>query len=192
MPQFFGVIDRKRDHKTGIEKISSEYPAWTFHQQLENAREELTQKERALATGSVDRESETEYRILIEREKAQLDAIEESRPNLSDADKDVCAKAYKDLTNGISASMPTLNDMHRNLVNAHEENRRNSKPCIKVSLKTAELAEKNGIKVTSNCEMSRKDASRLAKIIGHAIGEQTNMEYFRKEGWSSAGRPRVK
>jgi len=182
--EFFGAIDRNKDGK-----ITSEYPAYTFPQQIDNAREELAQKSRALQSGSVDRDSEGEYRILIEREEKRLQDIEKSRPILTDAEKDTCAKSYKDLTKGIKDSMPTHNDIHRNFVDAHEENRRNSNPCIKVAEKTAEIAEANGIRVTSDCEMSRKDASKMAKIIGHMIDENTNMERLRRDGYSSAGRP---
>ena len=189
---FFGAVDRKIDPTTGKEKISSEYPAYTFPQQIENAREDIAQKKRALQTGAVDRESEGEYRLIIEREEKRLDDIERSRPKLSDSDKDNLASAYKDLTKGIAGTMPTYYDIHRNFVNAHEEHRRNSNPCIKVNGKTAELAEHNGIKVSKDGEMSRKEASRLAKIIGHNIGENTNMERLRKEGFSAGkpGRPR--
>ena len=187
---FYGAVDRKRDKETGENKISSEYPAWTFPQQIENAKEDLAQKERALQTGSVDRGSEGEYRLLIEREKKQLEAIEASRPKLNDVEMDTCDKAYKDISKGVGESMPTLKDMHRNFIDAHEENRRNQNPCIKVSGKTAEIAEQNGIRVTKDCEMSRKDAWKLGKILGHILGKPTNMERLRKEGYSGVGRPR--
>jgi len=41
--KFFGDIDRSKDGK----RITSEYPAYTFPQQIENAKEELAQKSRA-------------------------------------------------------------------------------------------------------------------------------------------------
>ena len=181
--EFFGAIDRTRDGK-----ISSEYPAWTFPRQIEMAREQITIKTNALESGSVDRYSEGEYRIIIDREVERLDNIEKSRPTLTNVEKDSCAKAYKDLTAGIQGTMPTYSDMHRNFIDAHEEHRKNSTPCIKVSGKTAELAESNGIRVSGSGEMRRKDASKLAKIIGHAIGENTNMERLRKEGYTGSPR----
>lgn len=176
--QFFGAIDRTKDGK-----ISSEYPAFTFPRQLDNAREEIGMKTRLLQSGSVDPASEGEYRAKLEREQERLDSIEKSTPNLNDVEKDLCAKAYKDLTDGVKGTMPSHSDIHRNFVDAHEEHRRNSTACIKVAGKTAELAEQNGIRVSDGGEMSRKDASRLAKIIGHVIGKNTNMERLRKEGF---------
>jgi len=184
--EFFGAIDKSKDGT----KITSEYPAYTFPQQIENAKEGLAQKTRALQSGSVDRESEGEYRFLIEREELQLQEIEKSRPVLSDVQLDLCALCYKDLSKGIKDSMPTLYDIQRNFVDAHEENRRNSKPCIEVNAKTAGLAHGNGIRVSEGRKMSRKDASKLWKIIGHVIGQNTNVERLRKEGFSKAGRPR--
>lgn len=187
---FYGAVDRKRDKETGENKISSEYPAWTFPQQVENLKEDLAQKKRALQTGSVDRGSEGEYRLLIEREEKQLEAIEASKPKLTDVEMDMCDTAYKNIEKGVQDSLPTLKDMHRNFIDAHEENRLNQNPCIKVSDKTAEIASNNGIRVTKDCEMSRKDAWKLGKILGHILGKNTNMERLRKEGYSYAGRPR--
>jgi hypothetical protein len=175
--QFFTAIDRNKDGK-----IKSDYPAWTFPQQIENAKEEIGMKERALQSGSVDRESEGEYKLLLERESKRLEAIENSRPKLDAIQIDLCDKVYKDLKKGIQDSMPSYSDIHMNFVDGHEEHRRNSKPCIKVTGKTAELAQNNSIRVSDKGEMSRKDASKLYKIIGHAIGKDTNVERLRKIG----------
>ena len=185
MIQLFGGIDRAKDGK-----ITSEYPAYTFPQQIDNLKEEIGMKSRLLQSGSVDRESEGEYRILLDRDAKRLEEIENSKPKLTEVEKDICAKSYDDLSKGIKENMPTHNDIYRNFVNAHEENRKNSNPCIKVSGKTAEIADANGIRVTSGGEMSRKDASKLYKILGHITNQNTNVERLRKEGFSNAGRPR--
>jgi len=189
MPQFFGKIDRTKNGK-----VSSAYPAWYFDNQIEILEESIAKKKHALKGGFVARESEGEYRITIDREQKRLDDIIEGRPKLSDAEKDKCAKAYKHMTQEISRSMYTRSDMMRNFVDAHEENRNNTRPVIKASSDFAEMAEENGIRVTDNGMMARKDVEKLCKIIGRAIGENTNMERLRKDGnfpgMRGPGRPR--
>ena len=189
MPEFFGVVDRTKEGK-----ISSEYPAWYFDRQVEIAEESIATKERSLKGGFVPRESEGEYRIAIDQEKKKLEQITSSIPKLSEVEKDKCAKAYKNMTNAISSSMYTRSDMMKNLVDAHDEHRLNSRPCIKASAEAAEIAIENGIEVADNGLMARKDAEKLCKIIGRAIGENTNMERLRKDGnyygGGNPGRPR--
>lgn len=179
MPEFFGKVDRTKEGK-----ISSEYPAWYFDRQTELLQESIDQKERALKGGHVPRESEGEYQIIIDREKKRLAEIIDSRPKLSGTDLDKCAKAYKSTIKEISNSMYTRSDSMRGFVDPHDEHKLNSTPCIKVTDVTAEIALQNGIRITDNGHMARKDAERLCKIIGRAIGENTNMERLRKDGKS--------
>lgn len=179
MKSFFGEIDRNKDGK-----VASEYPAWTFPRQIENAKEEIDKKQRALDGGFVDRESEGEYKMAIERETERLTAIENSRPSLDKSEIDLCSKVYKSLVAGIGKTMPTRNDMHHNLIDAHDENRLNTSPSISVSADAAKMAQENEIRISDSGNMSRNDASRLAKILGHILGENTNMERLRRMGSS--------
>ena len=177
MPKFFGKIDRTKDGK-----ISSTYPAWYFDRQIETLEEGIAQKKRTLEGGFVERGNEGEYRINIEKEEKRLHDIIEGKPNLSAVEKDKCAKAYDHMAKEISSSMYNRSDMMKGFVDAHEEYRNNSKPCIKATNDFAEMAVENGIKVQDNGLMARKDVEKLCKIIGRAIGKSTNMERLRKDG----------
>ena len=179
--QFFGAVDRKIDLRTGESKITSEYPAWTMPRQIEIMEEGIAQKKRAMDMGFVDRANTGEHQVIIEREEQRLKEIKESKPKLTDQEKDVCAKVYKEVTGDIQKTMPYYYDMQKGHVDAHEQHRINSQPNIKMSDKACEIAKANGIKVSSNGMVSRNAASKLAKLIGHAIGENTNMERLRKD-----------
>lgn len=174
--QFFGKIDR---HKvTG--KITSEYPAWTFSRPIEDLKESISRKERELEQGTIPPDKIMEVREEIKKEIQRLNDIEDSKPKLTDKQIDETSKIYKGLNVAIAPSLFTHDEIRKKIADPFEENNRNTKPCIKVSKETIELAEANEIKVTDGM-MTRNGAERLRKIVGKLLGENTNQEYLRKE-----------
>ena len=105
-----------------------------------------------------------------------MDKISSSRPKLKGKDKDDIAKGYKELGGQIAESMFTLSDMKRGTASAHEEARRMVKPIISVDPK---LAASCGVN-TKDGMVSRNDASKIYKIMGKLIGDNTNIEVLRK------------
>lgn len=174
--KFFGSIDLKADGITP----ASQVPAWMMELQCDLMQEAIDQKQRALDSGSVERENEGEYRVLIERETKRLREIKESRPVFNDSQKDQCAKAYKELRTGIRDALPSRDDEKFGHVRPHEEYKRNVKGCIKITAGTIEIAQANGIRVDDKQQISRNDATRLQSFIGAAIGEDGNVERLRK------------
>ena len=169
--EFFGEIDKNRSGK-----ISSQYPAWYFDSQIEELSESIARKERSIKRGDMP-SSEIGYAVSeLDKERKKLDKISSSRPKIKGKDKDDMAKVYKEIGGQIAESMFTLSDMKRGTASAHEEARRMVKPIISVDPK---LAEACGVKTTDG-KVSRNDASKMYKIMGKLIGDNTNVEALRK------------
>jgi hypothetical protein len=176
--RFFGAADRQGKTETGV--IRSEYPAWYHTQRIEDLEERINRARRELERG-VSTPNIAELRAQVERDEQILSTILESKPVLSDKDKDKLAKIYKELGDQISDSMFTYTDMMKGLANAHEEYRRNSKPCINADGMVQVLRE-CGVNIEPGQKMvTRNQATRAWKIIGGALGEQTNVEGLRKD-----------
>ena len=169
--EFYGKADRDRDGN-----ISSTLPSWYFDTKIDTMKENIQRKESALERGDVPSDYVYQTREDLKRDKERLDSIESSRPRPNDVQSDYLGKNYKDMKSAISESMFTREDMQRGFADAHEEARRMVKPCIKVD---PELARKCGIS-TSDGMVSRNDASKILKIVGKSIGEETNIERFRR------------
>ena len=169
--EFFSKVDKDKDGNVG-----SPFPAWYFDSKVDSMKETIQQRERALERGDIPPDYIYQTREDLKRDKERLDSIESSKPRLSDTQSDSLGKAYKNLSEGISESMFTRDDMQRGFADAHEEARRMVKPCIKVN---PELARKCGID-TKDGMVSRNDASVILKIVGKSLGEETNVERLRR------------
>ena len=178
---FFGAADRVG--KTTQGKIASEYPAWYHDVRIDNLEQEIAENERKMAP---------EYVGLEESEKAKLrattaqlkqmhTAIIASKPNLSAKDKDELAATYQYLSEQISDSMYSRSEMNKGLANAHEEARRMKKPIISAD-KFVMAARKMGIEIPKGQKkISRDQATKVWKICGKLLGEETNAESLRKD-----------
>ena len=152
--------------------------------QLDDLREGIASKERAIARGDIDASAKPHMMQDIAKEQQRLDEILESRPVVNDKQKDELSKVHKSLGKLIGDSMFSRDDMRSGRANAHEEFKINTQPSIKVDAYVARLASDNGMKVTETKDglhLTRNDASRVWKMAGHTIGEHTNTEYLRKD-----------
>lgn len=169
--EFFGKPDKDKEGRIG-----STYPAWYFDSKVEVMKENISRRESALERGDVPSDYVYQTREDLKRDKERLDEIESSRPKLTDVQYDNLSKTYKTLSEDIGDSMFSRDDMQRGFADAHEEARRMVKPCIKVD---PELARKCGID-TKEGLINRNDASKIFKITGKLLGEETNVERLRK------------
>lgn len=169
--EFFGKVDRDRDGNIG-----STLPAWYFDSQVDTMKETIQRREAALERGDIPADYVYQTREDLKRDKERLDNIESSRPVLDEKRSDALGKAYKELSSDIKESMFTRDDMQRGFADAHEEARRMTKPCINID---PELARKCGVNAKGGM-ISRNDATKIFKIVGKALGEETNVERLRK------------
>jgi len=182
--KFYGEVD-KNDKGTN----SSEYPAWYLETHLNELKESMGRRERALSRGEVALDSIPYEKQELAKEKARYEAILKSKPKVSDKERDLLWKNYKDLSSKIQASMFTRSDMMFGTASAHEEAKRMVEPIIELTAEQIEMAEDMQIKIV-NKKTSRKGADKLFKLIGKLIGEPTNTEVLRRDKVTAAGRPR--
>ena len=174
---FFGAVDRKGKRKDG--NVTSEYPAFYFHTQYDELKEETEKQERQLKMGIIP-PSEVPYITKeIERNKERLIDIQKSKPQLKGPQKDAVHKMYKELADQISDSMFTRSEMKKGLGDAHEEARRMSQPIISIA-GNQKFFSNMGI-TAKNGKITRNQAARAYKIMGKALGENTNTERLRKD-----------
>lgn len=168
---FFGKVDKKGD------KVTSEYPSWMLDVHIDELRESVAQRERALERGDVAPSELGYIREALKKEKARLTEIEASKPSLSPDQTDKIAKEYDKLSKEIKDSLFSYDEMHKGLANPHEEARRMVNPCIKVD---PEVARACGVTPNEKGLVSRNDAAKVFKITGKYLGENTNIEALRK------------
>jgi len=115
----------------------------------------------------------------LKKMQDRKESILESRPNLTDAQKDIVSKTTKSLGAKIQNSMFTRSDMMKGTADAHEEARRMADPCIRLDEHEIILARKAGAKISNNGEISRTDAERVWKFNRSLQGENTDTEHLR-------------
>jgi hypothetical protein len=185
--QFFGSIDRKGKRADGA--ITSEYPAFYFYTHYEELQESTEKQQRQVDLGLVPASELPRIKAELKRNNDRLDEIKKANPKLTGPEKDAVHKLYKELEESISDSMYTRSDMKKGLVDAHEEARRMVDPLI--SIKGNEKFFHNMGITARNGKVSRNEASRAYKIMGKALGENTNTERLRRDrntGTFSIGR----
>jgi len=177
--QFFGSVDRKGKVDSG--KVTSAYPAWYFTTHLEDLKEGIDRKHRAIQRGEIPASELDLAKIALKKETERYENIMMSRPKLDGKDVDDLAKVYKELEKDIQDSLFTRSDMKKGLVDVHEEARRMSEPIINVG-GNVELLREMGVNIPKEHKMvSRNQASKAYKILGKLLGENTNVERLRRD-----------
>ncbi len=169
---FFGEVDI---NKKG--QIASEYPAWYFDNHIEEMKETIATRERALERNAVPPPEIPLFKEKLKAEKERLEKIVSSKPKLTAKQKDELAKEYKHLKKEIRDSMFTRSEMKLGIASPHEEARRMVEASIPIN---PVLAEKMGVPVRGG-KISRKGAEKIAKIISRQLGENTNIEAWRRD-----------
>lgn len=178
--EFFSVID-KVDGPTGRGQIASTLPAWYFDKPIRDLEDDIRQTKRRLDQGNIPHNREMQVKAELRRKEKKLAVLKDSKPALDDKTTDACGNAYKELSGSIKEAMFTRTEDQKGLVNPAVLADRMSKPCIKVSDKVAEMAQKNGLLVSKDGKMSMTDASILWKINGRILDRETNVEVLRRD-----------
>lgn len=168
---FFGSADRNKDGKVG-----SEYPAWTMLPHIEEMEESIHSKKVQIDSGAIPVTEIAHAQDNLKREEERLGEILNSKPKVSDIQKDKIAKEYKSLGGKISKLMFSRDEEARGIASAHEEYRRTSRPCVKVD---PEIAAACNVKVNADSMVDRNQASKIWKIAGKFLDEPSNVEYLK-------------
>lgn len=175
--EFFGSVDRK-DGKPGG-RIVSEYPAFYFTTHVEELEERIASNERTLKSGLINPAAIPELRSEIDRDTTRLREINKSHIKLTGKDKDEAATLYKHLESEIRDTMFSRSEMKKGLANPHDELKRMIDPSIPVG-KFGAVFKSMGIDPVKS-KVSRNQASRVYKILGKLLQENTNTEYLRRD-----------
>jgi len=162
--------------------ITSSMPAWYFDAHIDELRETMERKERAIKMGMVAQEDIFRTREEIKKEKAKLKSIENSKPELKGANKDRCWGAYKSLQDQIKYTMPTRKEAKDGLVSPQQELKRLKSKHIKVD---TEIAKACGVNVVKG-HITGDEANKCYQILGRALGENTYTEALRRDGNTEA------
>lgn len=177
--QFFSEVDM---NDKGY--ITSAMPAWYFDAHIDELREGVGRKERALQMGMVPQEDIYRTREEIKKEKAKLRSIEASKPELKGANKDRCGRAYESLQNQIKDTMPTRKENYDGLVSPQSELKRLKTKHIKID---PEIGKACGVNVVKG-HITGDEANKCYQILGRALGENTFTEALRRDGNTEAYR----
>ena len=173
--EFFGEID-----KNARGMIQSEYPAWYFDSQIVMLKEEIGSSERALEMGRIPPENVPYARAELQMMKEKLYRIKDSRPKLSDGERDRLNRRYKELSAKIGESLFDRSSMMFGIASPNQEAKRMTESCISLDEPLQELAIACNVKVDDG-KVSRNGAAKVFKIIGKLLGESTNLEVLRKD-----------
>jgi hypothetical protein len=185
--EFFGSVDRKDGKMDG--RIVSEYPAFYFTTHIDELVERIASNKRAIDSGAINPQAIPELRAEIERDTKRLSEINKSHIKLTGKDKDEAATLYKHLADHIQDSMFCRSDMMKGLANPHDELKRRITPIIPVG-KFGAVFKNMGIDPVKG-KVSRTQASRVFKILGKVLEENTNTEHLRKDYRTDTFRPDV-
>jgi hypothetical protein len=177
--QFFSEIDMNEKGS-----ITSTLPAWYFDAHIEELKEAIGRKERALERGYVDQDQIFRVREELKLERKQLKGIEDSKPKLEGRNKDRCWNAYKSLQEQIASTLPTRKENLDGLVSPQNELKRMKSKHIKID---PEIAKACGVNVVKG-HISGDEANKCYQILGKALGENTYAEKLRRDGNTEAYR----
>lgn len=181
--QFFGEVDMNKSQPG--KGMGSEYPAWYFDNPrgpLAMLQEDIRQLEQQNEIGAITKAQALENEVEIEKKKDRYNAIEQSRPQLSDPEKDKVDGWIEDLDEKVADAMYTYKEDARGTASPQEEVRRMTQPCVDVP---KGLAVACGMKVTPGggpARVTRSQAEKMLKIARKVRGRRTNLEILRREG----------
>jgi hypothetical protein len=176
--QFFGEVDlnKKGQH-------SSDMPAWTFTQLIEDLEYDVRVNEINLEDTSLGPEARGKLLSKSKEMKERLDNIKSSKPKV---DNDVVHSVVgSDMSGGslgdkIAESMFTRDQMMKGIAEPREEARRMTEPIIKLEGREREMALGCGVKPNREGKVSRDEAIKVWKIGRKYLGELSNAELLRK------------
>ena len=175
--QFFGEVDLNPEGGR-----VADVPSWCFDIHIEEMQETIDRKRRQIELGIVTQESVHLMREEIKMEQDRLDQIVASRPKLTGNQQDKVYNAYNKLGQRIRDTLPTRKENEDGLINAHDELRRMKDKHISIS---PEIAKACMVKPV-NGKISGDEANKCYRILGSALGENTNVERLRRDGGGDA------
>jgi hypothetical protein len=177
---------KKEDYKYfGDFDKGSAIPAWMLDKQTGALDREVKTLSNMLQGQQVPDNEVYEREAELTRKTERLDQIKNSKPQLSGAQKDRLSKVRDNLETNITASKFTKLEMENYLVDAHEEARRMTEPCVEVDrLEAARM----GFKPDADGKVNRNEAEMMWKMACSLLGDRPNnpnTELLRRDNGNS-------
>ena len=142
-------------------------PAWQQKKQVEDLKESVEMKEKALDLGYVTPENKERLRVGLKQDREKLNQIEESAQlskEVIESDKEYWTKRYNELGKKISENMPTRDEQNAGVrkINPHRIAEMENKPLV-------------GEKLTF------KEMKNEWLTIGRALGEYPNISHLERD-----------
>lgn len=171
------------DPKTG--KPRGEYPSWYNPRAIYEMEDKIAQMEFAAENGHVPKGYMSEHMDILHQLKENLKKAKDlTFVEDGKNDRDKLDKAVKEGIGLWKDASPSVNYMEsrRQLVDANEEYRRMATPCINVKSMPnfVEVMQACKIDIPSNGMVSREQIAKACKIGLSYLGENANLERFRK------------
>lgn len=170
--QVFSEVDLNQKNQVG-----SYMPAWAYDTLISDLKDDITKGEITLKSSNISQERMSELRDSIEKKKERLYQILDNKPKM---DTDKVNSISSSIGEKVADSMFSYTEMQKGTVNAHEEARRMSEPCIKLDPNEANFALACNIPVGKDRQISRNQAAKMWKIARKYLGENSNVETLRR------------
>ena len=184
--KFFGAVDRERKSLEG--KILSAYPAWYYEEKTDRMKDDITVRKNRLDSGKIPADRLEEERNTLGQRQLRLKMIIQSKPKLTDKQKDDVYKFYCHLKDQIINRLPTRSDIKKGTVNIKEEVMWKKKPSIDVT-GFAIFCDELNFPILEGRKISGHQAMAGLKIIGKLLGEDHNIERLRRDFNTGTYRP---
>jgi hypothetical protein len=177
--EFFPAMDRQNNKPDG--KITSEYPCWYLKSQIANEVEEIESEKRNYKRTRRDIGPVEIRKILdhLKERETKVRDIVNSKPVLTEKQKDALWKEYQRLGEQIKNSLFDRSSMMQGRVKITEEVKRMIDPIISTDGRD-ELFKNLNIKVEKGM-ISRNGAIKAWKILGRLLDENTWVEDLRPD-----------
>jgi hypothetical protein len=180
--QLFGSADY-----TSTGSPASNFPSWYFDgEHITELQDRIALMDAQLKGGLIP---ESEVQITKQRlsqYRTRMAEIQDGRPKLTPQQKDKMAKAYNDFGKMIGDAMFTRDEMFKGLANPQKEAERMSEAVCEISPDHIDVMKACGISVDGRRKVSRTQLERAWKITGKYLGENSNSEYLRRQGGTTA------
>ena len=173
--QIFGSVDL---NDKGV--VKSTYPAWYFEHLRDDLKNEIDRMQTQISMETIPRSEMQVTKERLFQKKEKLKEIDSTTVELKGKQKDRVAKVYDELGGAIGDRLFSRSDMKKGLADAHEEMKRMTEPCIPVTGDAMSLAKAANVK-TIKGKVTREGAAKIWKILGKALGSNTNTEFLRRD-----------
>jgi len=144
-------------------------PAFLYHGNVDDLKEEIRKGERALDMGFITPERKLTFKANVDKRKARLREIEDHGKEVRKAvqqNKDYWAKRYNELGEEIANRTPSKTAVRERRVNPHTR-----------------LKDEKGLgpRTPGRPKRPLHDVKREYQVVGGILGEETNVGFLQKE-----------